>query len=360
MCSGGRRRDCPVVKYPGASWAIACRNPRQAAQMEPVTRANGTTGAGSGSRKRRAPGVGAGGHNAGAGAGAGSGGAGARSTADGAGSGRAAVLERGSHPYGVQPLGNLWYAMTERGDGAGPRAGAPGATPKAARVVRTRDAGLGRLARLPDSVVQRVRRGPCLPCGAALLVHTRVWHSTHTFERQRRAYVCTTRDSRSVFAVCDGVRSATQVLECLDERALCRACCVSRSLYVFVHSGADLWKNLTLLAGLGDDFLFRASWKDTYVFVPVHASSGRPWQALGVAAPASVPASSPWSISVSALPLCPHRRFAGAWVAARARCSECSTSRTEGCEACARQRKHVEATALPAPHRPIKVRRAPL
>ena len=51
----------------------------------------------------------------------------------------------------------------------------------------------------------------------------------------------------------------------MDATTLCRTSCVSRSLYVFVHSGADLWKNLTLLAGLGDDFLFRSSWKDTCV-----------------------------------------------------------------------------------------------
>ena len=126
--------------------------------MESPAAANGAMARTNGCHKRKHPSDDVDGASAGAGAGAGAGNTAAGSVparrTDNAGD--TAVLERGSHPYGVQPMGNMWCMMAGRGQGGQDSSGSTAAAPKAARLVRTRDVGLGRLACLPDSVIQRV------------------------------------------------------------------------------------------------------------------------------------------------------------------------------------------------------------
>ena len=78
-----------------------------------------------------------------------------------------------------------------------------------------------------------------------------------------------------------------QLLECLDAVSLCRLAQVSQAWYVFVHSCPDLWKNLLLVEGMGDDFEFRGTWKDTYVHPQL--SSTQPPLSLTFACPATRP-----------------------------------------------------------------------
>lgn len=139
------------------------------------------------------------------------------------------VLERGPHPYGVKPLGNMMVDALMQQQQHRPRK----RQRTAATFGNTREVSLGGLRRLSDE-------------------------------------------------------SLLELLGWLPPHDLARCAAVSRALYVFALA-PELWKE-AVLAGVGNNFEFHNTWRDTFVW---HALGGSKQSTTSAAATATATAFRP-------------------------------------------------------------------